>query len=284
MFSLPTLANFLASIPPGKEEIVSDVVRQVNHRGTDYGSVEFNATDISIDCSSDTCDGVRIFECVDVAGLDGPLLPDTLCYCFLYFRCRNCRKSFKTIAIKFTCPQQGNLHCAMVKLGEDPTFGSCIPSRVITLVGPDRDVFLKGRRCENQGLGIGAFAYYRRVIENQKNRLFDEIIMVANSVGAQKEQIQALEVAKSETQFSRAVESAKAVIPRELFIQGRNPLSLLHGALSEGLHALSDDQCLELATSIREVLFELAERVGQVLKEQKSLNAAIAQLAHRSTP
>ena len=39
------------------------------------------------------------------------------------------------------------------------------------LVGPDRDDFLKGRRCENQGLGVGAFIYYRRVVENQKNRI-----------------------------------------------------------------------------------------------------------------
>jgi hypothetical protein len=169
----------------------------------------------------------------------------------------------------------------MLKLGEDPSFGPPVPARVISLVGPDREAFLKGRRCEIQGLGIGAFAYYRRVIENQKNRLFDEIIKVAKRLNAPKDQIQTLEVAKTETQFSKSIESVKSVIPHELFIQGRNPLSLLHSALSEGLHALSDDQCMELATSIREVLFELAERIGQVLKEQTGLDAAIGRLAQR---
>ena len=37
---------------------------------------------------------------------------------------------------------------------------------------------MKGRRCGNLGLGIGAFVYYRRVVENQKSRILDEIIKV----------------------------------------------------------------------------------------------------------
>jgi hypothetical protein len=184
----------------------------------------------------------------------------------------------KTIAVKFVSPQEGNLFCTMLKLGEDPPFGSRIPARVITLIGPDRDMFLRGRRAELQGLGIGAFAYYRRVIENQKNRLLDTILKVAKRLDAPQEQVQALEAAKSETQFNKAVESIKSAIPTELLIQGRNPLLLLHSALSEGLHALTDEQCLELATSIRVVLFELAEKTGQVLKEQSDLDAAVARL------
>jgi hypothetical protein len=179
-------------------------------------------------------------------------------------------------------PQQGNLYCRLLKLGEDPPFGPRIPARVISLVGPDREMFLKGRRCENQGLGIGAFGYYRRVIENQKNRLIEEIIKVARRVNTPEDQIRTLESAKSETQFSKSIETIKKVIPRELLIQGRNPLMLLHSALSEGLHTLSDDDCLRLATSLREVLFELAERIGQVLKEQAGLDAAVAHLSQRT--
>ena len=33
----------------------------------------------------------------------------------------------------------------------------------------DEQLLRKGRRTENQSLGIGAFAYYRRVVENQKD-------------------------------------------------------------------------------------------------------------------
>lgn len=266
----------MASWPPGKETIVNYVLQEIDGSGTHY--LELNKDDIYIECPSKECDGLRYFERLNVQGAGGMPKAGTLHYAYLWYVCRNCRKNLKVIAIKFTSPQLGSLYCNVLKLAEDPPFGPRVPARVITLIGPDRDLFLKGRRCENQGLGIGAFAYYRRVIENQKNRLLDEIIKAATRLNAPTDQIQALEAAKAETQFSRTIESVKAAIPAELLIQGRNPLSLLHSALSEGLHALTDEQCLELATSIREVLFELAERIGQVLKEQAGLDAAVARV------
>jgi hypothetical protein len=57
---------------------------------------------------------------------------------------------------------------------------------------------------------------------------------------------------------------------------------LLHSALSEGLHAQTDEQCLELAQAVRVVLAELAERIGQALKDEAESNAAITRLMNRS--
>jgi len=42
------------------------------------------------------------------------------------------------------------------------------------------------RQAEALGLGIGAFGYYRRVLENQKDRLFDEILKVSVRVGRRR--------------------------------------------------------------------------------------------------
>jgi hypothetical protein len=75
-----------------------------------------------------------------------------------------------------------------------------------------------------------------------------------------------LTAAKNETQFTRAVEVVKHGIPQALLVNGHNPLTLLHKALSEGLHAQTDEECLELATAIRVVLADLVER----LKEMRS--------------
>jgi hypothetical protein len=144
------------------------------------------------------------------------------------------------------------------------------------LFGEDREIFLKGRRCENQGLGIGAFTYYRRIVENHKTQILDEIIGVATKVAPGM--VETLERAKSENQFSKAVESVKDAIPPTLLINSHNPLTLLHSALSKGLHAQTDEQCLELARDIRLVLAELAERIGQALRDEAELNAAISRL------
>ena len=55
--------------------------------------------------------------------------------------------------------------------------------------------YLKGRRCENQGLSIGAFSYYRRVVESQKDKIFDEIIGVCERLDVDSETIESLKSA-----------------------------------------------------------------------------------------
>jgi hypothetical protein len=153
----------------------------------------------------------------------------------------------------------------------------------MSLVGPDRELYLKGRRAEAEGLGVGAFAYYRRIVEDQKNRLLDEIIRVARHTKAPADAIARLEAAKTETQFGRAVDEVKDVIPSSLLIKGRNPLTLLHGALSRNLHGASDEECLQVAHAIRLILVEFAERLGQALKDERELNDAIDRLLNRQS-
>jgi hypothetical protein len=82
----------------------------------------------------------------------------------------------------------------------------------------------------------------------------------------------------SETQFSKALDMAKDAIPESLLINGHSPVLLLHSALSEGVHALSDEECLDLASSIRVVLGELSERLGQALKDEAELSKALSTL------
>jgi hypothetical protein len=238
----PSFVEFLQSCPPGEEWIICDLI-QLNKL------TQIGVDEICIECTSDACGGLRTFECV--RHFEPPLVADSDNYSFSRFMCRNCRRSFKTFAVRFKI-QDDSSFGPILKLAEDPPFGPRIPSRVVSLIGPDKDLFFKGRRSENQSLGIGAFAYYRRVIENQKNRLLEEIIRAAKRVGANPKQIELLEAAVKENQFSKAIDSVKNAMPPELMIKGYNPLTLLHTALSEGLHAMSDTQCLELATSIRE--------------------------------
>jgi len=56
---------------------------------------------------------------------------------------------------------------------------------------------------------------------------------------------------------------------------------LLHRALSEGVHALTDGQCLELAGSVRIVIGELSERLSQALKDEAELTKALSTLMQK---
>ena len=129
-----------------------------------------------------------------------------------------------------------------------------------------------------QGLGIGAFVYYRRVVENHKSQILGEIIRVAQKLEVPEDKLQTLEDAKNEKQFSKAVQSAKDAIPQSLLINGQNPLTLLYSALSIGMHEQTDEKCLELAHDVRVVLIELSERLGQALKDEAELDSAVSRL------
>jgi hypothetical protein len=202
----------------------------------------------------------------------------------LGYCCEKCGRLIKTYSVRFLSiapSPEARFPVDVQKISEWPAFSPRTPSKLTTLIGPDRDLFLKGRQAESDGLGIGAFAYYRRIVENQKNRVLDEIIRVARHIGAPADAIAALEAARGETQFGKAVDGVKEAIPRVLYIKGHNPFTLLHGALSEGIHAASDGECLVAANDIRLILVELAERLNEALREQRELDAALSRLVNR---
>src|SRR5882762_4251572 len=128
---------------------------------------------------------------------------------YITFLCSNCRQIRKMYSLLVVQKDGGSGEC--YKFGELPAYGPPTPARLIRLFGKDREIFLKGRQCENHGLGIGAFVYYRRVVESHKDQILDEIIKVASKVAP--ELVAALQSAKNENQFSRAIESVKDAIP-----------------------------------------------------------------------
>lgn len=260
--------EFLANQPPGSTCRVENAMQSMQGGGT-----RLIAPEIQLHCPESTCNALMFFES---AGSNEYLLRGNVTLVYFTYKCRNCGQYTKIYALG-VCPID-NLLCEAYKFGERPAFGPPIPARVLRLIQPDRDVFLSGRRCENQGLGIGAFTYYRRVVENQWSRLVDEIMRVGKATGAPEPMMTVLELARDEQQFSKSVKDIKDAIPPALLINGHNPLILLHGALSQGVHDLSDADCLTLATSIRAVLVELAEKLGQALKDERELSEAVTRL------
>lgn len=260
----------MESTPPGKEVPIENFAIRENN------SLRLTIPQLNLHCASEECQGIRFFA----ATADTWLSLDNYNNDYLTYVCRNCRKSSKTYSLGSRKDTESDSWLVR-KYGEVPAFGPPIPPQAFKLIGGERELFLMGRRSETQGMGIGAFVYYRRVIESQKVRIFDEMIRVISKISPDDAVIAELEAAKKETQFTKAVEVIKHALPQSLNINGYNPLTLLHSALSEGVHAHNDQECLELASSARTVLFEFADRLSQALKEEAELNSAINKLANR---
>jgi len=263
-----SFAAFLASTPPLHPLRIADVWEMSG------GSTNPCFPTIVLHCAADECGGDRFY---DYQRRTGGIYKDNNNHLVMDYSCRHCGKSQKTFALLVqTCYKGG--YADILKLGEWPPFGPHTHPRLISLIGPDRELFLMGKRAENNGLGLGAFTYYRRVVENQKDRLIDAVKEVAAKVNCPNEIIARLEEAKKQPQFSAAVEAIQDGIPQVLLINGHNPIKLLHNALSRGIHSESDAECLELAATIRLVLGDMAERMTQALKEQAQLQVALSKL------
>jgi hypothetical protein len=264
-----TLKEFFENHPPSSVIEIKDMPTK---DGVSYLSYN-NLPKLDLFCESEKCNGLRIYETNTNISFKVNGEADK----FIEYTCCNCKQSVKTYAV-FVHHKATENKIFFYKYGELAPFGPRTPSRLITLIGPDKELFLKGRRAESQGFGIGAFAYYRRVVENQKNRIIDELIKVLKKLEASEILLKELETAKTETQFTRAIENIKTGLPTNLLIDGHNPLTLIHAALSDGLHDKSDEHCLELAKSIRLVLAELSERISNILKDNAELTEAVKRL------
>jgi len=262
-------SEFLTNIPPNTEANVD--LPTYTYNGQFEDQIRIKMPEIELHCANIKCSGIRVFRSVNEhqfrKNRDA----------FFEFKCSNCGHTRKTYALRFG-EFKSDTMISITKLGEMPIFGQPTPARVISLIGPDRELFLKGRRCENFALGIGAFVYYRRVIEQQKNRIIDEIIKAIKKTEPESKSIPVLEKARRETQFTTAMDAIKDVLPNSLYVNGANPLQLLHTALSQGVHELTDEECLQIAHSIRVVLIEFSERLSEILKNNKELNAAVSKL------
>ena len=275
-----SFAEFLESVPPAQ---VKDIDVLATKKPSRYGtSLVMLTPEIRLFCGHDSCNGVRFFRAI---GAPDIAKRGAFNNCYLTYICSNCHQTAKTfsVAARLIGSDVGDDASGQCyKFGESPAFAPVTPTRLLTLLGPDRDLFLQGRQCENQGLGIGAFVYYRRVLENQKGRILGDIITAAERMSVPQATIAALKAAQQEPRFERALESVSDAMPMSLLINGHSPLALLHAALGDGMHDKTDGECLELAHDVRVVLAELAERLAQALRDEAELNAAVSRLAGRT--
>jgi len=231
-------------------------------------------------CGGAKCAGFRFADPAETSGIQFSNYGRTL-YLWCEYHCRNCKSLLKLYGVAVTAPKADHQLGSALKVGEYPLFGPHLPPGVIELLGDDSEYFLKGHRSEAQGLGIAAFAYYRRVVESQRTRIFDEIISAAEHVGADAAMIDRLKHLRQHWRFQQSIDELKGCLPQILLIEGQNPLELLHPVLSDSIHDRTDEEALEIAGEIRLVLINLAERIALAKTQSDELKQAVAKLSAR---
>ncbi len=270
---LPTFKQFLETSPPDIEVVVSDRASGP-HASRGYSAEPFfTLLTPELDLHCEYCEGTRSFKCIDQYS---KTLTNGVIFAELNYECKNC-KDQETYSKRFCLAICGKGHHGPIqKIGEYPAYNPVTSRKVYDLIGENhRELFLQGRRAELRGLGIGAFAYYRRIVDDQKDIIIDRLAKVAERLGASQETLKIFTSAKAQDQFTSAIKEIKDALPSALFIAGHNPLVILYDVLSDGIHDLSDEECLEHARTVRTLLIALADRISEILKDEAKVVEAI---------
>jgi hypothetical protein len=264
--------EFLESTPAYVERRFGNIMVDIAPTGPPVWG--FRSPRIQLYCEVD--DGVRWFDPdVDKVGCAEYNTP------FLQYTCRDCGRWRKTFALVLAPDLKATPKVlTALKVGEYPPFGSHLAKRLQDMLSKtDLELYRKGLRTEREGQGIGAAAYFRRVVDNQWKALVKKLRDAAEKLGTPAEELKVFEEALAQTQFSTAVDMLKDAIPAKLLIlDGRNPLTLLYKPLSVQIHELSDEQCLQQAADIRVILNETFDNISRVLKDDETLKAAVTRL------
>ncbi len=182
--------------------------------------------------------------------------------------CQSCGHRIDIIINAFTdmewTPTTAGASLYMQKIGQYPAYSIEVQTEVSKyLTEDDLSFYKKAMISLSQNYGIGAFAYFRRIIENEIQRLIKSISELEfDGVDMIK---QAFLKYETDHQMSPMIDTLNKHLPGSLTRLGDNPIKLLHQQLSEGIHGLTEEQCADKARHIDALL----SYVIKVINEEK---------------
>lgn len=195
-------------------------------------------------------------------------------------QCQNCKKYNPMFLIEFFTEknEDGNYHFFGKKIGQTPPYSVKAEGFVSKILSSENLNFYKKALMNLSGnYGIGAFVYFRRIVESELIRLLEQVSELDDPKSSKVKQL--LEEHSKTHKTAELLEEVFQFLPESLKGLGRNPFKLLYGTASVGLHKLSDSECFEKALSLRFVLdfvlkkiYEEKNEISEVKKHFKNLD------------
>ncbi|MDB5122680.1 MAG: hypothetical protein JWP94_809 [Mucilaginibacter sp.] len=195
----------------------------------------------------------------------------------LLYRCESCKKFERLFYIYI----DRNLKY-LYKIGQYPEWEIKIDKQIEKALGKHAANFKKGLVCESQAYGIGAFSYYRRITEEIIDELLESISNIIPPEDKEKYN-EALEKTKRTRVTQEKIDIIKDLLPSILRPNGINPLGVLHSELSEGIHSSSDEECLEHAEHIKNILVFLLDQIIQIKHSASAFSESMKKLLEKKS-
>lgn len=141
------------------------------------------------------------------------------------------------------------------KIGQFPPLSVNIPKVLKKNLGEVAALLYKKSQVNrNEGYGLAAVTYIRRVVEDKTDELIEVVAQLAESHNLTSTVVEQIRTAKNErTTYDNKLKIAATVLPDSLVVDGVNPLGQLYNLVSVGVHDLTEEQCIAVADETKSV-------------------------------
>jgi hypothetical protein len=198
------------------------------------------------------------------------------------YKCRNC--GISTVNYCYIWQERKSTNI-FLKIGQYPELEERVPDALKgALDEDDLKLYRNALRMRNFNLGVAAIAYMRRVIENKMNDMLEILHEAAIAHNAQAEVVAHHKEMMEEKRFSTKIDYAGSLLPASLRPSGKpNPMAVLHELASDGLHARSDEECVDIFDACRRTFEYVFGKLRIETEDAKNFVAEMATLTEKKT-
>jgi hypothetical protein len=217
---------------------------------------------------------------------------------WIYYLCDLCRKRCLIVMYRVMeteerlksstspLPSKVSVVTKVQKIGQFPALSVNIPKSLEKNLGEaSKNLYKKALISRNEGYGLAAVTYIRRVVEDKTDELIEVVAQLAESHNIGPEIVQQIRAAKNErTTYENKLRIAATVLPDSLVVDGANPLGVLYGLVSEGVHDLTEEQCIAVADETKSVFEFTFTHLRAETKIRQDFVAKVKKLAGAKGP
>lgn len=194
--------------------------------------------------------------------------------------CRNCANETIRYVVIWQEKETNNI---FLKVGQYPELEERVSEALEQALGPaDLKLYQNALRMRNFNLGVAAVAYMRRVVENRMNDMLEILHEAALVHNAPPEVLALHGEMMEEKRFAVKVDYAGSLLPLSLRPAGKpNPMAILHELASDGLHAKSDEECVDIFDVCRRTFEYVFGKLRIETEEAKTFVKEMAVLAEK---
>ena len=198
----------------------------------------------------------------------------------LVYKCQGCASEFHCLlSITFKDNVVGP-QAVVRKAGQVPAFDIRVHPNITKHLSPEAMTFYsRAQIAISHSFGIAACVYLRRMLADQITPLLEINYQIKKQEFANEKELKRFEEAIAAKTFDEKIRLISQGLPDFIEVPGNNPVLLAYRQLSNGLHSLSDTECVDVAKRVSDILLHLLVNLQDEKESRQQYLASVRALS-----